>query len=360
MRTSIIFITLLFAVSCNIDLPGQAAFIQLTKDARAEAVLATVAIQMQQNNGFEKVQALLSDLLNTAREKLHHNNMLNREATARCDVYNHKLAERREYLSSVVESLTAERATVVESETLAGEAISSRSALSATYSNLRTAEQSRFANEKTFYDGLRNTVNDGLALISEISAQLKSTSEEPVAVEFVQTSIKKITDSYQKVFNMKIELPESFIQMSIDNDAARRRILEWLDDIRMTYSGMVSSIEEDSNTRSDNNSKFEALLETIVEALTTENENLANLKEKYTTLAESYAQNIASLQEFREKNEANLAENEQFCANEQSAFEKVRENSESNVRIYEELMNYFLENYRKISKMINDKYRSLE
>jgi DNA-binding transcriptional ArsR family regulator len=313
---------------------------------------------MQQNNGFEKVQSLLSELLNTAREKLHHNNMLNRQATARCDVYNHKLAERSEYLNSVVDSLNAERSTVQEASNHAGEAIKSRIALGKTYAGLSEAEKKRFANEKLFYDGLRNTINSALTSVNDIASQLKSNNLPTPS--FVQTSIKKITDSYHRVFNMKIDIPESFIQMSIDNDAARRRIISWLDDIKMTFSAMVSSIDEDSKTRSDNNGKFEALLDKIVEALKAENENITVLKGKYVSLMKSYDENISSFGEFKTKNAANLAENKEYCSNEQAAYEKVKANSESNVKIYEELMNYFLENYRKISKMINDKYKRLD
>merc|ERR1711957_845965 len=237
MQKTLIFLTLLFTVSCNIDTSSETAFIELTKDSRAEAVLATVAIQVQQNNGFEKVQSLLSELLNTARENLHDNNMLNRKATARCDIYNHKLAERKEYLGAVVESL--------------------------------------------FYTGLKNTITEAMHSVAEIDAKLNS--HAPPTPAFVQTSIKKITDSYQKVFNVNIDLPESFIQMSIDNDAAKKRICAWLDDIKATFASMISSITEDSKTRSENNGKFEALLEKIVEALKTENGNIALITKKYAT-----------------------------------------------------------------------------
>lgn len=357
MKISIIFLTLLFTVSCNIDSPSQAAFIQLTKDARAEAVLATVAIQMQQNNGFEKVQSLLSELLDTARENLHNNNMLNRKASARCQVYNHKLAERSEYLNSVVESLTAEKATVIEAQKNAGEAIKSRIALAGQYAALNEAEKKRFGNEKNFYSGLRNTINEALTAVNDISAKLKSANAP--AASFVQTSIRKVTDSYHKVFNVKIDLPESFIQMSIDNDAAKRRIVQWLDDIRGTFASMIASVEENNKTRGENNGKFEALLEKIVEALKSENANITTIKGKYGKLVASYDENIASFGEFQTKNAENLKENTEYCQTEQAAYEKVKANSESNVKIYEELMNYFLENYRKISKMINDRYKVL-
>lgn len=357
MKISIIFITLLFAVSCNIDTSSEAAFVQLTKDARAEAVLATVAIQMQQNNGFEKVQSLLSELLNTARSNLHNNNMENRKATARCDIYNHKLAERKEYLNSVVDSLKAEKATVVEAQHNAGESIKARAQMSGVYAALAKSEQTRFNNEKNFYGSLKNTINEALNAVNEISAQLKSANKPSPA--FLQTSIKKVTDSYHAVFNMKIELPESFIQMSIDNDAARHRIQQWLEDIRGTFASMVASIDEDAHSRNENNTKFEALLDKIVEALKTENHNIANVQKKYGTLAASYDENIESFSEFQAKNAENLKENQAYCAAEAAAFAKVQANSESNVKIYEELMNYFLENYRKISKMINDKYHSL-
>jgi len=313
---------------------------------------------MQQNNGFEKVQSLLGELLNTARSNLHNNNMENRKATARCDVYNHKLSERREYLNSVVESLRAEKATVEEAERNAGDSVRVRTELSEVYSNLAKSEQARFENEKSFYSGLKNTVNEALNSVSEISSQLKSSNEPTEA--FLQTSIKKITDSYHKVFNMKIELPATFIQMSIDNDAARRRILEWLEDIKGTFASMVSSVDEDDHSRSESNGRYTALLDKVVEALGVENQNISELQSKYHSLAESYDTNVASFADFQARNEENLKENEEYCAAEAAAFARVQANSESNVKIYEELMEYFLENYRKISKMINDKYRSLE
>merc|ERR1712032_1196936 len=173
------FITLLFAVSCNIQNPSEAAFVQLTKDPRAEAVLATVAIQMQANNGFEKVQSLLGELLNTARDNLHNNNMLNRKATARCEVYNHKLSERSEYLASVVESLNAERGTVEEARANAGEAIKARAALRTSYAGLKTAEAKRFASENNFYTGLKNTINEALTAVTEIEGRLKGNASNP-------------------------------------------------------------------------------------------------------------------------------------------------------------------------------------
>merc|ERR1711908_61767 len=120
---------------------------------------------------------------------------------------------------------------------------------------------------------------------------------------------------------------------------------------------MVSDINTDSKSRSENNGKFEALLEKIVEALKVENGNLANIQKKMAALAKSYDENIASFAGFQKKNAENLKENADYCATEQAAYEKVKANSESNVKIYEELLNYFLENYRKISKMINDKYK---
>jgi hypothetical protein len=309
---------------------------------------------MQQNNGFEKVQSLLSELLNTARENLHNNNMLNQKATARCDIYNHKLSERSAYLNSVVESLTAEKATVVEAEANAKAAHASRVALSAVYAGLNKAEAKRFGNEGAFYSGLKNTINEALVSVNDISSKLKSVA--PPTPAFVQTSIKKVTESYAKVFNVNIDLPESFIQMSIDNDAAKKRIVAWLDDIKMTFSSMVSSITEDAATRSENNGKFSALLAKIVEAIDGENKNIMMIQGKYVKLAASYDENIAAFDGFRVKNVENLKENTDYCTTESAAYEKVKANSQSNVKIYEELMNYFLENYRKISKMINDKY----
>ena len=345
MKISIIFLTLLFTVSCNIDSSSDAAFIQLTKDARAEAVLATVAIQMQQNNGFEKVQSLLSELLNTARENLHANNVLNRRAEARCQIYNHKLSERSEYLSSVVESLNAERQTVAEANNSAAASIAVRNSLAKVYQELTVAESGRFQKEGLFYSGLSNTITRALNSVNELSAKLKADNRP--TLKFVQTSVKEITGSYSKVFNVNIDLPESFIEMSLDNNAARQRILTWLEDVRGTFASMVASISTDAKNRSDNNNKFNALLAVVVKSLGAEVNNLNSLRVKYNELIASYAENVASFEKFRVTNANNLSENSSFCAAEKAAYAKVKANSESNVKIYEELMNYFLENYRK-------------
>merc|ERR1712032_792774 len=161
------------------------------------------------------------------------------------------------------------------------------------------------------YTGLKNTINEALTAVTEIEGRLKGNAPNPA---FVQTGIKKITESYAHVFNVKIDLPESFIQTSIDNDAAKKRILQWLADIRVTFTSMVGAIGEDAKTRNDNNTKFEALLEKIVENLATENGNIAKLQAKYTTLMGSYQDNITAFGNFVAKNKENLAENTAWCA----------------------------------------------
>lgn len=360
MKTSIIFLTLLFAVSCKIDTSdSSAAFIQLTKDPRAEAVLATVAIQMQQNNGFQKVQSLLNELLNSARENLHTNNKLFRSAQGRCDIYNHKLEEKDEYLGSLVDSLKAEQITLEDAKERAGDSVTSRTNLIKKYSKLLEAEKTRYANEKSFYDSVLNTIADAQSALNELLASLRDAGNKSSA-SFVQTKIQKITNAYQKVFNVNIDLPTAFVQMSIDNNAARQRIVNWLEDINMTFSSMVSDIKNDAATRQANSLNFENVVADVNKALNAENANITQLKEKYELLVNDYSKNIQSFEGFRKQNQANLEENKTYCTTEKANYERVRKGSEENVEIYTELLAYFMENYRKISKMINDKYKLIQ
>jgi len=358
MKTSIIFITLLFAVSCKIDSSDNAAFIQLTKDPRAEAVLATVAIQMQQNNGFQKVQSLLTELLESARENLHRNNKLYQKAKGRCDIYNHKLAEKDEYLASLVESLNSEKITVEDATSRAGDAISARSELIKQYSAMRKAEEERFKQENSFYDSVQNTISDAKSAVNELLSNLRATDKP--AVSFLQTNIKRVTDAYQKVFNVNIDLPYAFIQMSIDNNAAKQRIVGWLNDINMTFSSMVQEISSDAKNRSENSEAFKAVIDKVNTALQNENINITGLKSKYEGLVEDYNKNINDFTQLKKNNAANLLENENYCKNEETNYGRVKKGSEESVKIYTELLEYFLENYRKITKMINDKYKVLQ
>ncbi len=359
MKTSIIFLTLLFAVSCKIDSSENAAFIQLSKDPRAEAVLATVAIQMQQNNGFEKVQSLLNDLLREARENLHHNNVLNARAQGRCDIYNHKLSEKNEYLNSLVDSLNSEKITVEDATVRAGDAITSRTELITVYGNMKTSELARFQNEQSFYNSVSSTVQDARVAVEELLANLRLT-DQPASASFLQTKIKRVTDAYQKVFNINIDIPTAFIQMSIDNNAAKQRIVSWLDDINMTFSSMISEIADDAAQRQSNSENFAGVVDQVNEALAIENGNISNLKDKYESLTESYNKNINDFTALKESNSASLEENTNFCNNEENNYMRVKKSSEENVQVYEELLDFFLENYRKITKMINDKYKRLE
>jgi ABC-type transporter Mla subunit MlaD len=348
----------LFAVSCKINTSDNAAFVQLTKDPRAEAVLATVAIQMQQTNGFQKVQALLKELLDSARENLHHNNMLFRQAQGRCDIYNHKLAEKDDYLASLVDSLNAEKITVEDATTRAGDAITARTELISSYSALLSAEEERFKAEGDFYSGIETTVADAQIALDELLASLSSNDE--VAVSFVQTNVKKVTNAYQKVFNLNIDMPTAFIQMSIDNEAAKHRIVSWLQDIKMTFSTMVDEIKSAAETRSANSEGFKNTINTINDALRAENANITELKEKYEELVKEYGSNIEQFSGFKATNLENLHENEAYCQKESENYERVKKGSEENVNIYTELMDYFMENYRKVSKLINDKYKKLD
>merc|ERR1712124_40583 len=187
---------------------------------------------------------------------------------------------------------------VQEAQKNAQEAISARAALRKSYAGLRAAENTRFTAENNFYSGLRNTINEAITAVTGIEGRLRGNAPQPA---FIQTGIKKITDSYAKVFNVKIDLPESFVQMSIDNDAAKKRILAWLADIRGSFAAMNSSIATDAKTRQGNNGRFTALLDKIVEALATENENLTRLVGKYTTLMGSYGENVSAFGELSTK-----------------------------------------------------------
>ena len=148
--------------------------------------------------------------------------------------------------------------------------------------------------------------------------------------------------------------------MSIDNNAARERIISWLEDINMTFSSMVSDIKRDAEARRVNSENFQKVINDTNAALQSENANLTNLKRTYETLVGDYEANIKSFEGFRTQNQANLKENESYCATEKTNYERVRKGSEENVEIYTDLLAYFLENYRKISAMISDRYKLIQ
>lgn len=358
MKTSIIFITLLFAVSCKIQSAEEAAFVQLTKDPRAEAILATVAIQMQQNNGFLKVQALLNQLVTSARQNLLANNRLYRKAEARCDVYNHKLQEKDEYFETLIDSLNGEKVTLVEAEQQAGEALKSRISAVASYKRFQSEEVKRFSKEQLFYADIRNTVSNAQNSIRELLTSLKS--KQGLSSKFIQTNVQEVSEAYAKVFNLNVDIPASFVQLSIDNNAARQRIINWLEDINITFASMLTTIKEDESARKSNSDNFVQLLVSNVSNLEASSVNITGLRQKYSVSVQEYASNVKTFSDFRRRNQENLVENTKYCNNETANYGRVKKGLESDAKIYEELLVYFNENFRKVSRMINEKYATLK
>lgn len=358
MKTSIIFIILLVTVSCSIHTTDDAAFIQLTNDPRAEAVLATIALQMTQNNGFLKVQSLLTDLLNGARKNLHNNRKSFKKAQARCDIFTHRYQEKDEYFQTLVESFNGEKVTLNESKKRAGEAVRARTQAVVSYKKFQTEEKTRFQEENVFYNDVTAIVSHAQSSIAQLLASLKS--QNKLRTSFIQQNVQTVTEAYEKVFNLSVDIPSSLIQLSLDNNSARLRVISWLEDINMTFAAMITGIARDSNVRVANSQSFNGLLTTIIANLEADSRNISELKSKYVKSISEFEKNIKDFGNFRTTNHASLVENTNYCKNEKNSYDRVSKNSKGNVRIYEELLVYFNENFRKVSNMIYKKYNVLK
>src|SRR5687768_6305456 len=111
MKLTVLYLALLVFTSCtdvdmNMDMDlstdldmetTDPILLEFSQDERAEAIFATMAIQMEQSGGFDRILALLTELVVDGRRQLHQAIKTWRRSSARCEVSSAGLRERQDY-----------------------------------------------------------------------------------------------------------------------------------------------------------------------------------------------------------------------------------------------------------------------
>jgi hypothetical protein len=356
MRTTIVFLSLLVLMSCTKIDSYDTALLELSSNPSSEAIFATIALQLKAdaNEGFDRVLGLLNELVDDGRNQIHEANKLYRATAARCDVSQMKFNERQFYYDNRQRGLADE---AVEAGNLSAAAADNAAFLSSSsdfVGKFRAQEVTAQDNLSKEYEVVLASTDQAVANVVSAIDSVKNWNAG--SASFVQEKIQKITASYLQLHSFKLVVPQSFLQMAASDEQVRTRLLEWLEALRVSFVELRNEIQD----RADRTAKIASDLKSEIDDLLALYETDAQYsREQKLVFAEqqnSLNEAAALFQKLASDNVQLVAANEEYCRVEKSEYERVKAVLENQLKVFQDIREYFRTNYSKISKFIKDKY----
>lgn len=355
---TIVFLTLLVFMSCTKIDSYDSVLLELSADPRSEAIFATIAIQMKQSQGFDRVIALLNTLVDDSRKQLHDTNKLFTAVDARCQVDSNRFADKLDYYTNRNNQLTLAIEAAAEAQTNAEATTKALNEDSATVSAFLTAAVSRHNEERT---ELENRINNAKSAVKDADDAIEAVNSWNVAnkgASFVEMKLKKLTTSYLQVKSYHIIIPQSFIQMAASDDQVKTRLLEWLASLKVSLLQVETDLTTLLGERNNLFNQVEAAARNLVTAYTTEVELLKKEANIYQGSAEGLRTAQKDAASLRDTNRGLVDANKVYCSTERTNFNTAKTTLESQISLFKEIRSYFRNNYEKINQFVKDKYNN--
>ncbi len=357
MRSTIVFLTLLVFISATKIDSFDSAFIEMTSDPRSEAVFATMAVQLTQSGGFDRVLALLNELVDDGRKQLHDATKLYKGTEARCDVSTMRFSERQNFYDN--KNVQIQEAVAVAS----GELTYAQNTVKALGEgwNLMTAflaaEQSRHAEEAQLFETrLKNAADAVKSSEDAIKAvdQWKTVAQKA----FVQIKLEKVTQAYLEVKSFQLVIPNSFLELAASDDQVRTRLLEWLGSLRLTLLEAKNNIENLYKIRQELWATIESAVADLVKTYDTDSTGLKKDSAVFESALKALNSSLQTFKSLASQNSGLIDSNKTYCDNETSNFSKAQNALNEQIKLFRDIRSYFRNNYEKINGFVKDKYNT--
>jgi len=332
--------------------------LDLANDPRSEAVFATMSMQLKQNAGFDRVLALLNQLVDDGRQQLHVANKIWRKTEARCDVATMKFAERQSYYENRESSLNQLIAEMTKEKSDAASSEASMKVYNAWFDGfnrrnvLRKSESAANLN-KRFQAAQEAVAETKKAIETVTSWTTRSKNEKKTDL---QDSLKKVATAFVELKDFELEIPESFLELTANDHAVRRRLLEWLGQLRVTFVEIADHYEQKASAR---NEIFGREIEAVKSLManyaidTTHAHNAITAFTKHISSAQAGHEFVAKLSK---QNAQLVIANQDYCRVEKHNYTDTKNLIDGQLVIFKGIKTYFINNYKKINDFIKHKY----
>ena len=361
MKSTILFLTLLVFISCSSSKINSydSVLLEMSADPRSEAIFATMAIQLKQNGGFDRVLALLTDLVEDGRKQLHDATKLWQATEARCDVSTMKFKERQDYYTNAKNHLSAHVDQVTAEQTYASSSVTFLDNAATTIAAYQTKRAAGQIEEETYLNGRIADAKAGVDATQVAIDLVKNwnTAKAP-ATSFLQAKLDIVAQSYLKVKEHKIVIPSTFVQLAASDDQVRQRLLEWLQSLKLTFLELQNKFEESHTKRVALWAKINTASGELAGIYATDSKSFKDAVTLYVEYVQTAQSSITLFTELSNDNIKLVTANENYCGVEKTNYSTAKTTIEDQLKLFKDVRNYFSNNYAKLSDFVKGKYGS--
>ena len=357
MRSTIVFLTLLVFMSCTKIDSFDSVLLEMSSDPRSEAIFATMAVQLKTRGGFDRVIALLNQLVEDSKSQLHDSNKLFKATDARCDVDTARFAEKQTYYENRYAQLSDAVAAANEEKAYAENTLKAIGEANTIVSEFLKAEKERHAEDRTLYEQRVNNAKDA---VKHAEDAIKAVNEwnSPSQSSFVQTKLNNLSASYLQVKSFQLVIPKSFVQLAATDDQVKNRLQEWLTSLRLTLLDAQSELEATFTSHQESWGTLEKAAQELIDEYDKDSKTLKTDSAIFETTAKNFAEAQEGVVTLRNQNSGLVDANKSYCTTERGNYDAAKKNIEEQIRLFKEIRTYFRGNYEKINQFIKDKYKT--
>jgi DNA-binding transcriptional regulator GbsR (MarR family) len=369
MRSSnLIFLTLLFFVSCNtelldtttdLDLENIPAFIELSAHPVSQAFFSAVSLRMRQtagNGGFQKVMALINELIANNKLQVQKIRKINARVEGECMVTAHKLKDRSLFFAGQKNYFHARGSVSVEEKGEALNVMTSRNTQKTTYNALLTAAKaSHERQDKKWGDRISNAKN----ALSKVTNALTAVNEwtPKTSTAFVQQLVKESVEMYTQVKNYPLTIPSEMVQLAANDVQIRNRLFQWLTLLKgsiVENLAMAQSAKTEIDSLYDN---MRSTLEKLNDMLTEDAKKLSSAIENYTTLIKVYAENEKIYSNLSSQNDLLVQDSNKWCNQEVINYKTNHSVMEAQLKVFTDLRFWLRKNFSRVRDWLKKTYK---
>ncbi len=329
----------------------------MSADPRSAAIFATMSIQLKQNGGFDRVLALLTDLVEDGRKQLHDATKLWQATEARCDVSTMKFKERQDYYTNAKSQLTAHVNQVSAEQTYASSSVSFLNDSAKTVADFHTKHSANQIEEDAFLNGKIAFAKAGTDATQVAIDLVKDwNSAKAPNTSFLQAKLEAVAQSYLQVKEHKIVIPSTFVQLAANDDQVRQRLLEWLQSLKLTFLEVQNKFEDTYKWRVDNWAKINAAAAELAEIYSADAKSYKDAITLYAEYVKTAQSSITLFTDLSDENTKLVAANSNYCGVEKTNYSTAKTTIEDQLKLFKEVRTYFSNNYGKLSEFVKGKY----
>jgi len=366
MISTIVFITLLIFVSStikriddSIELDSIPEFVQLTNSPISKVLLSAISLKMRettnQSAGFNKIMALMSELIHDNRKQLQQIRRINERVQGQCLVSNSKLKNRERSFSNLLRYFKSRGSLALSEKSEAINMQNSRKQQAADYASAQKRFAAAFGARAAKYQGRIKGLNAALAAVNGALKAVADWTPKTTSA-FIEEKVTASVEAYQKTMEFPLSYDHEMIQLAASDAKIKTRLFQWLTMLKASIISGLSLATSSVREVTDSQNSLNKQLSQIIKLENADVVRLTQSINNWTILVKNYGDNEKIYSTLRLQASRVLTANKKWCNVETSNYNKNRAAMEDQLKVFVGLREWLRKNYSRVRDWIRKKY----